>query len=75
LQIYGKLLPNSSAQTKANVITFVKKIANKNEYIYLQGLIESKPVQNTRNHYATEERGKHKSHSYNYCVDAHYEKK
>jgi hypothetical protein len=63
LQIYGELLPNSSAQTKANVITFVKKIANKKEDIYLQGPIECKPVQNIINHYATEEWGKHKSHS------------
>jgi hypothetical protein len=38
------MLPNSSAQTKANVINFVKKFANKNEDIYLQGLIKSKPV-------------------------------
>jgi hypothetical protein len=55
LQIYGELLPNSSAQTKANVITFINKFANKNENIYLQGLIKSKPVQTIRNHCATEE--------------------
>ena len=51
---------------------FIKK---KKEDIYLQGLIESKLVQNIRNHYATEEWGKHKSHSYIYCVNADAEKK
>jgi len=43
---------------------FINKFANKNEDIYLQALIESKPAQNIRNHYATEESGKHKTHSY-----------
>jgi hypothetical protein len=55
LQIYGELLPNFSAQTKANVITYINKFANKNEDIYLQRLIESKPVQNRRNHDVPEE--------------------
>jgi len=63
-------LENSSAQTKANVITFINKFANKNADIYVQGLIESKPVQNIRNNYATEESDKHKSHSYKFCVNA-----
>jgi hypothetical protein len=39
---------------KASVITFVNQFANKNEDIYLQWLIASKPVQNIRNRNALE---------------------
>jgi hypothetical protein len=65
-----------SAQTKANMINFINKFAKKNEQdIYLQGLIESKPVQNITNRNAPEELNKHEADTYSYYVNTDVEKK
>jgi len=67
---------NFSARTKKNELNFTNKFANKNEQdIYLQGLIESKPVQSIRNRYAPEKSSKRKSRTYRYYVKADGEKK
>ena len=65
-----------ATETKAKIIDIVNQFANKDEQdIYLQGLIESKPVQNTRNRKAPEDSSKHKSHSYTYYVNIEVERK